>query len=145
MSPKGPVKTACVLLLVSAAWRAFPADGLPADTLSGGRPGAEAGAAAPDSGSAAAWRDGSYDGQSPGWTGMSVQVSVDSGRIRSVKVLNARGSARFYDRVLLALPERIVRANGTDVDAVTGATLSSRSLIEAVRTALSGARAPAGG
>jgi uncharacterized protein with FMN-binding domain len=86
-------------------------------------------------------KDGLYAGESPGWTGMKVSVRVRKGRIHSLEVLEARGTPRFVRTVLDSLPARICAAGSLDVDAVSGATLSSKSLIEAARGALEKAKA----
>jgi len=83
-----------------------------------------------------AYSDGLFAGESPGWTGMKVLVQVEQGKIASVRVLQAKGSPRFYRSAVDLLPKRIVAKNSTDVDGVTGATLSSQSLKQAVRDAL---------
>jgi len=85
-------------------------------------------------------KDGRYTAESPGWTGMKVSVRVAGGKIEAVEVLKARGSAHFYGRVVQGMPSRIVANGGPEIEAVTGATLSSTALKVAVRSALEQAR-----
>jgi uncharacterized protein with FMN-binding domain len=86
-------------------------------------------------------RDGRYTAESPGWTGMCVEVEVRDSRLCAVRVLKVKGSSKFYGKVVSTLPKRMEDKAGIDVDDVTGATLSSRSLKQAVRLALEKARA----
>ena len=89
--------------------------------------------------------DGKYTAESSGWTGMSVEVEIRRGKIERIQVLRAKGSTKFSDRVVQSMPGKIVKAGQIEVDDVTGATLSSRSLKEAVRLALEKARSLSSG
>jgi len=71
---------------------------------------------------------------------MAVEVEVRDSRLCAVRVLKVKGSSKFYSRVVGTLPKRMEEKAGIDVDDVTGATLSSRSLKQAVRLALEKAR-----
>jgi hypothetical protein len=73
-------------------------------------------------------------------TGMKVAVRVTGGKIEQVEVLKAKGSAHFYDRVVQGMPSMIVANGGPEVEAITGATLSSTALKVAVRSALEQAK-----
>jgi uncharacterized protein with FMN-binding domain len=81
-------------------------------------------------------RDGIYKAESPGWTGMAVAVHVADGRLACVDVLKAKGTPRYYDRVVQRLPVLMKEKGSAEVDGITGATLSCNSLKEAVRAAL---------
>ena len=80
--------------------------------------------------------DGTYLGKSGGITGVKVEVTVENGRITKIEILKARGFPKYKKRALKEMPGRILQAQSLRVDAVTGATKSSRSIIEAVRNAL---------
>lgn len=82
------------------------------------------------------FKGGTYYGESSGWTGMKVEVKIAKGKIKWVKVLEAKGTASYYEKVINTLPSRIVSQNTVDVEAITGATLSSESLKQAVQNAL---------
>lgn len=86
------------------------------------------------------WKDGVYEGTSPGWTGMKVQVRVHKGKIHSVKVLEVKGTLRFAQMAVDSLPARMRINNSTEVDGVSGASLSSNSLKDAVQAALENAK-----
>jgi uncharacterized protein with FMN-binding domain len=68
-----------------------------------------------------------------------VRVAVRDGRIVSV-VLLEHHSAFVGDEAAYTIPGRIVEAQSTDVDVVTGATRSSHVIMNAVEMALSKAR-----
>jgi len=80
-------------------------------------------------------KDGVYTGQAKGYKGpVRVAVTVKEGRIAGVKVIECSdGRAK---KVVKEIPRRIVSTNCVDVDIVSGATLTSRAVKEAVRQAL---------
>ncbi|MBN2103923.1 FMN-binding protein [bacterium] len=82
------------------------------------------------------YADGIYTGESPGWTGMKVQVKIRCGSICQVRVLRAKGTPEFYKEVVQKMPRYMAKQGCVNVDGISGATLSSESLKEAVRNAL---------
>ncbi len=80
--------------------------------------------------------DGVYLGKSGGITGVKVEVEVKEGKITRIEVLKARGHPRYKGRAVKEVPRRIIQAQSLKVDAVTGATKSSKDIIQAVRNAL---------
>ena len=85
-------------------------------------------------------QDGQYLGKSEGWPSMKVEVTVKDGKISQVKVLEDDSTPEFSSSVVETLPKAIVDAGTADVDVVSGATLSSNSLKQAVEEALEKAR-----
>jgi uncharacterized protein with FMN-binding domain len=82
-------------------------------------------------------KDGVYTGTATGFQpGMVVEVTVKGGKISAVKVTQSNDTPRWLNAVLGVLPARVVKANSTDVDTVTGATFSSKGLLSAVENAL---------
>ena len=81
------------------------------------------------------FKDGVYKGSAKGYKGpVEVEVTVKDGKISDVKILK-----HTEDRpksALSEIPKRIVAAQKTDVDAITGATFSSRGVCKAVDAAL---------
>jgi uncharacterized protein with FMN-binding domain len=84
-------------------------------------------------------RDGTYEGSYEGgmykWRANKVQVEVGSGRVITIKLLessetggNNANSAMLYDRV--------IREQSLQVDAISGATLTSKAYLKAVELAL---------
>jgi uncharacterized protein with FMN-binding domain len=85
--------------------------------------------------------DGTYEGEFSSFPNSArVRVTVEGGRIARVEVLEAFGSwiATGTDKII---PQRIVADQSTSVDAVTGATNSSRVIMNAAEEALKKARA----
>lgn len=84
-------------------------------------------------------KDGVYPGKAGGYMGpVRVAVTVKAGRIDEVEVTACRdGRAR---KAVREIPRRIVRANSAEVDAVSGATITSGAIKGAVRQALEEAR-----
>ncbi len=86
-------------------------------------------------------RDGVYQGESQvGPVSAAVEVVLEEGRITRIELLRHRhmlGGAADP-----AIRERIVASQSTRVDAVSGATGSSRAIMQAVENALQAARVP---
>lgn len=79
--------------------------------------------------------DGVYTGQSNGYKGpVRVAVTVQDGRIAKVEVTHCRD--KFARKVMKEMPRRIVEADSPDVDAVSGATITSRAVKRAASQAL---------
>lgn len=86
-------------------------------------------------------KDGTYTGSATGYMpGLTVEVVVKGGAIASVKVLSHSETPRWFQAVVNVIPERIVKAQGTDVDTVSGATSSSHGIMAAVENALAKAQ-----
>lgn len=66
-----------------------------------------------------------------------VKVTMDGDVIAAVEVLEQKETVGIADAALDTLPGTIVAANSTDVDTVSGATITSKAIIEAVDNALS--------
>jgi uncharacterized protein with FMN-binding domain len=85
------------------------------------------------------WKDGVYRGTSPGFDRpVEVSVRISGGRLEEVKTVSARESRPWS--ALDIIPARILRRQGLNVDAVTGATVTSCAILAAVDQALEQAR-----
>ena len=83
--------------------------------------------------------DGVYTGSGQGYNGpIRVSVTVSGGNITNVEILSNSDDAPFFNRAK-AVIGRLLGSPGKSVDTVSGATYSSRGIIDAVRNALSGA------
>ena len=84
-------------------------------------------------------------GTAQGYGGtLRVGVTVENGSILQVRILEHHETDGVGTRAIEALPDQIVTANSADVDIVSGATITSRAISEAVRDALRGtAQSPA--
>lgn len=81
-----------------------------------------------------------YIGRAQGYDGpIHVEVRVKDSKVTSVRVVEHRESRG--DAAIQTLPDRIVMNNGVDgVDAVTGATVTSHGIFDAVRDGLAKAK-----
>ncbi len=79
--------------------------------------------------------DGSYTGSyAYGGFAYSVRCIVSEGRLDKVKVLQNRNTKHAKDAELVI--RRVVEKQKVDVDAVSGATATSKALLKAVEKAL---------
>ena len=78
-----------------------------------------------------------YIGESNAGIGgkLVVRVTYDNG-IKNVEIVQDHESEDVGKQALKVIPERIVKENTPDVDAVSGASATSRAISEAVRKAL---------
>lgn len=91
---------------------------------------------------AATYKDGTYTGVGTGNASqIEVEVVVAGGKISSVKVLKHGETEMLLDAAQKRLSKAIVKQNGTEgVNGVTGASNSSKGIIEAVNKALESAK-----
>lgn len=83
------------------------------------------------------YKDGVYEGSAHGFRGdIVVRVTVEGGRIADIEVVSADKDDRAYVARAHAMIEKIIAAQSTEVDAVTGATYSSNGIKNAVIEAL---------
>lgn len=89
------------------------------------------------SGDQAKYNDGTYEGQGSGKNpGIKVSVTVKDGKISAITILSSNDDRRFFNEAESVIPKSIIDAQSTDVDTVSGATLSSNGIIMAVEDAL---------
>ena len=82
---------------------------------------------------------GEYVGVSNNGMGgkVTVKVTMKDGKIAAVEVVEHHETAGISDPAIAQMPEKIVKAGSTEVDNVSGATISSKAIKEAVADALS--------
>lgn len=81
--------------------------------------------------------DGVYIGSASGYNGkISVSVTVEDGVISSVDVTDHVDDEPFIDDAISGVVDSILANQNTDVDTVSGATYSSKGIINAVKVAL---------
>ena len=117
-------------------WTAEDAANQPAEESPMGMPGEDAPAA-----DVTAITDGTYEGSAKGIGGdVPVTVTVEGGKITAVEVGENSETQGIGSKAIEQLPAAIVEANGTDgVAAVSGATVTSKAIFEAVNAALANA------
>lgn len=88
-------------------------------------------------GGSASYEDGTYTGEAEAHNGpLTVEVTVTDGEISNVEVTDHVESDGIADPAIEQIPDDIVSNNSTDVDSVSGATVTSDAIKEAVDNAL---------
>ena len=83
---------------------------------------------------------GTYEGSGPGMNGdITVSVTLSESEITDVAVTAHQETRGIADPALAQVPQAIVAAQSTQVDTVSGATITSRGIISAVNAALQSA------
>lgn len=88
------------------------------------------------------YKDGVYTGEAVGYRpGLVVEVTVKNGRIADIQVVshNEKGQ-RFYGPPIATIPPAIIESQSTQVDTVSGATYTSKGIMDAVENALKAAK-----
>ena len=76
-------------------------------------------------------------GEAQGYGGtLRVAVVMDGDKIAEVRVAEHAETQGIGTKAIESLPQAIVQANSADVEAVTGATVTSNAIMAAVRDAL---------
>ena len=87
------------------------------------------------------FKDGTYNGSGEGKYGpIKVEVSVDKGKIKNIKVLEHKETPGLSDPILKKIPEAIIKQQSTEVSAISGATVTSNAIKEAVKVSLKDAQ-----
>lgn len=83
------------------------------------------------------YRDGVYEGSAYGFGDLiTVAVTLKDGRMTDISVVRAEGEDKPYYTQSLTVLDRMMSAQSTAVDTVSGATLTSEGMIGAVEDAL---------
>mgnify|MGYP001157689201 FL=1 len=83
------------------------------------------------------FKDGTYEATVDGQDGpMTVEVIIQEGKINAVTVKDHKETVTVGGPALETLPAAIVEANSINIDAISGATLSSERLFQAVAACL---------
>jgi NosR/NirI family nitrous oxide reductase transcriptional regulator len=87
------------------------------------------------------YKDGTYTGSGYGYKGeIQVAVVISGGKITSINLISDNDTPNFFNRAWGSIPDSIVSSQSTSVDTISGATYSSRGIIEAVNSALEQAK-----
>jgi urocanate reductase len=81
--------------------------------------------------------DGIYHGAGKGYRGsISVQVRMEGGSIASIDIIDSDEDLSVGGAAMEELIDLIITYNTTDIDAISGATETSRGFLEAVENAI---------
>ena len=78
--------------------------------------------------------DGEYIGKANYGFEYEVKVYVENHKIENIEIIKNRDS--FYARLAEGITHKIIREQKVNIDAVTGATTTSKILMKAVETAI---------
>ncbi|WP_300257381.1 FMN-binding protein [Clostridium sp.] len=82
-------------------------------------------------------KDGIYLGISKGYGGdIKVNVTIENGKIKNIEVFSHSETPKYYENGSKVIAS-ILKENSTNVDAISGATLTSNGIKNAVKDALS--------
>lgn len=82
-------------------------------------------------------KDGKFVGEAKGANGpIKVEVTVKKDAIENIKVIESSETDGVSDLALKQIPDAIIKDQGLDVDAVTGASSTSKAVVDAVKNAL---------
>lgn len=88
------------------------------------------------------YADGVYTGRGEGYGGaITVEVTVEGGQLTAIKVLDGRSEDGSYLRSAKQLIPKVLAAQHTELDAISGATYSSWGILNAIDDALTGTTA----
>ena len=80
---------------------------------------------------------GTYEATAEGRNGdVTVAVTVSDSKIEKVEVMDNKETKVIADAALEEVPAAIVKQNKAEVDTVSGATITSKAIIEAAKEAL---------
>jgi uncharacterized protein with FMN-binding domain len=80
-----------------------------------------------------------YEGTAQGYRGpIQVQVRVSGGSITEIVIVDSEEDRFVGGAAMEELLDMVIQYNTTDIDAVTGATESSRGFLKAVENAIMG-------
>ncbi len=83
------------------------------------------------------YQDGTYEGAGVGFGGeIKVQVVISEGQIHSCEILSAKKETPEYLTSAEGLLDDVIEAQSTEVDTVSGATLSSNGILAGIKEAL---------
>lgn len=83
------------------------------------------------------YRDGTYEGSALGFGDtITVAVTIRDGKMTDISVLDASGEDRPYYEQAVSVLDKMLSTQSTEVDTVSGATLTAEGLIDAVADAL---------
>ena len=83
------------------------------------------------------YKDGTYRGSGTGYSGeLTVEVTVKDGKIAAIEIVSSKDDKAYLELASGLLDEIMASGSADEVAAVSGATLSSKGIIEAMKDAL---------
>ncbi len=85
------------------------------------------------------YKDGVYEGE---FAFIKVRVTVEECKISDIEILQHGGGGEKYENMVKDMVPAIIESQSTEVDAISGATVSSGHLKKAVENALASQNKP---
>ena len=91
------------------------------------------------SSSSSNYKDGTYTGTGSGFKGgvTKVKVTVSGGKITDITTISNGDTPSFYQRAWSTISSKVTSSQSASVNTVSGATFSSKGILDAVNNALS--------
>ncbi|MEN8904957.1 MAG: FMN-binding protein [Clostridiales bacterium] len=87
------------------------------------------------------YKDGVYSGTADGFKpGLTVSVTLKSDKITKIVITSHAESKGYYEEPFAVIPNKIINTQSTNVDVVSGATYTSKGIMNAVKNALNKAK-----
>lgn len=87
------------------------------------------------------WKDGTYSGKGEGVHGdIQLDVVIKGGKIDKINITSQDETSGVGEVAVEKVPVKIIEKQSPDVEAVAGATVSSKAIMEAVKQALEKAK-----
>lgn len=87
------------------------------------------------------YKDGTYQGEGEGKVGpVKVSVAIEKGKISAVTVTEHAETPGLSDSSITEIPQAILKAQSVEVDSISGATMTSNAIIQAVTESLEKAK-----
>lgn len=87
------------------------------------------------------YADGIYEGVSIGYSkNLKVQVEIANRAMKDIQVVSHNETPGFCERAIETIPVEIIKKQSTSIDTVSGATYTSKGIINAVNNALNNAK-----
>ncbi|MEN8076173.1 FMN-binding protein [Clostridioides difficile] len=84
------------------------------------------------------YKDGTYSGSASGFAGvLQVNVQISNDVITSITITSHNDTPGFVDRAIEEIPSKIIASQSISVDVISGATYTSKGIMNAVNDALS--------
>ena len=84
------------------------------------------------------YKDGTYSGSATGFAvTLQVSVQISNDVITGITVISHNDTQGICDRAIEEIPGKIISSQSTSVDVVSGASYTSKGIINAVNDALS--------
>ncbi len=83
---------------------------------------------------------GAFEGKAEGFLGpISVKLIIEDNEIKHIDILEYSDTPGYSNVVFNYLPKTVITKNSSEVDTISGATISSKAFLDAVNDALKNA------